>query len=206
MTNLLNLPQIPAGTTITIASNADWRFSFYVGNPLMPQAPVVVTGTLSTSSETVTPSSMNGIVPGMLVVCYGVPPGTTIASTNVGAGTFTLSNMPTIAQAGATLTLSPPPLDLTGISFSSELRLSATDPTILLAASTTNGLMVNGATAGTYGWVVPADELANWPAVLALTGQLSCVVDIQATASGAIVNLCIENGPIPVMVMLPVTH
>jgi hypothetical protein len=223
-TNLLNLPQIVAGTTITIDSNVDWNDMFYVPVPGFPVGnvtvtpnngigaaltelgmPLQVTGTLSSSSATVTAvSSISGLVPGMVAVGYGIPVGTAIAA--VGSNTITLSAMPTINMTGALIYAYPPPLDLTGISFTSILRPSVVSATALLNASTANGLMVNGTTSGTFGWQVPAASLPVWPASLASAGTLPCFVDIQATdSSGALVNLCAASGPIPVTVQLPVT-
>jgi hypothetical protein len=207
MTNLLNLPQIPAGDTITIAGNASWNDQYFVPQPGFPAAPATITATLSTSSATITgASSTTGLVAGMLAVGYGIPPGTTIVSFP-GSGQITLSNEPTAAVTGGEITFYPPPLDLTGITFTSMLRLSATDPTVLLKMSTTNGMMVNGGPSGQFGWQVAPNQLPDWPAQLAVQGSLSCVVDIEATDStGAVVNLCTANGPIPVTVLLPVTR
>jgi hypothetical protein len=101
----------------------------------------------------------------------------------------------------------PPPLDLTGISFSSMIRQSATSNTVLLQATTGNGLMNNGGVDGEFGWSVPAAKLPMWPAALGATGSLSCVIDIQATdGTGAIVNLCALNGPIPLTINLTTTR
>lgn len=206
MSNLFSLPQIATGTTITIASNADWNDTFYVPQPGFPAGNISITGTLSNSSTTVTAvSSVSGLVPGDAVVGYGLPINTTI--TTVGTTTIVLSNMPTINITSAQLYVFPPPLDLTGIWFSSILRPSVTSASALLLASTANGLMINGNTFGTFGWRVPAASLPAWPPALTSAGTLSCFVDIQATDNtGAIVDMCVSSGPIPVTVLLPVTR
>jgi hypothetical protein len=204
MTNLLNLPQIPAGTTITIAHNVDWDDQIFVTQPGF-SGTVSVSGTLTASSESVSGiASTAGLAPGMVAVGYGIPVGTTI--TAVGTSTITLSNDATVS-ATLDITCYPPPLDLTGISFVSELRQNTTTSNLLISMSTANGLMVNGGTTGQFGWAVPAAKLPNWPAPLSGQGTLACVLDIQATdSSGALVNLCDANGPIPVTVNLAVTR
>src|SRR5579872_4091267 len=152
MTNLLNLPQIPAGTAITISADADWDDQFFVAQPGFAATPIVVTGTLAVSTVNVTSlSATAGIVQGMVAVGYGIPPNTTVASVNPGASSLTLSNNALISGA-VQITLYPPPLDLTGIIFSSMLRPSAASTTLMLNASTTNGFMTNGTTGGQFGW------------------------------------------------------
>jgi hypothetical protein len=207
MTNLLNLPQIPAGTTITISADGDWDDQFYVPQPGFPAAPLTIAGTLSSSSTTVSAlSATSGVAPGMLAMGYGIPAGTTVVSVNPGASSLVLSNEPTVNFPGAEIVLYPPPLDLTGITFTSMLRLATPNPTVLFEASTSNGLMTNNNTGGSFGWSVPQEQLPNWPPGLAAQGSLSCVIDIQATdATGATVNLC-EGGSIPVTVTLASTR
>lgn len=205
MTNLLNLPQIPAGTTITIDHNVDWYDQFSVSQPGFLANSIPVTGTLDGSTGVITGiSSTAGIVPGMLAVAYGIPINATVSS--VASSTVTINANTTVA-ASLTVTFYPPPLDLTGITFSSKLRLAATSSSALLAMSTTNGLMTNSGTTGKFGWAVPAASLPPWPAQLASQGTLSCVLDVQATdVSNALVNLCSANGPIAVTVNLAVTR
>lgn len=211
MTNLQNLPQLASGTTITIASNADWNDQFYVAQGGFAATSIEVTGNLTSGGSTISGvSTLSGVVPGMTVGAYGVPVGATVASAGVvsGGNTIALSQDATLTYSGAEVTLFSPPLDLTGITFNSEMRQSDTDPTVLLSMSTSSGgLMVNGGTAGTFGYQVPAASLPNWPAQLSSGGSLACVVDIEATdSSGAIVDLCVIAGPIPVTVILPVTR
>lgn len=207
MTNLLNLPQIPAGTSITISSNADFNKLFSVGIPNFASSPITVVGTIDGTTAVISGiASTAGIAPGMGVNGFGIRPGSVVAPGGVGSGTLTLNNTTTAAVAGLQITISPPPLDLTGISFNSMLRESVTSATVLIQMSTLNGLMVNGNQVGTYGWAVPAAKLPAWPG-LSSTGQLSLVLDVQATdATGAIVDLCTQNGPIPVTVMLSVVR
>lgn len=203
MTNLLSLPQIPAGTTITISNSADFTDQFFIGTPNFVSTPIVVIGTIAAGQFTITGVSVtSGLVPGMAVSGFGIPAGSIIAPGGVGATTLTLNNAVTQSVAGLRITILPPPLDLTGITFTSMLRVSAYNPTVILMASTTNGLMVNGNQAGTFGWSVPASKLPAFPGLFG-TGQVSLVMGIQATdITGAIVDLCAANGPIPVTVNL----
>lgn len=196
MTNLLALPQIPAGTTIDIGSAEDWLDQFYVPQAGYPAGAVQTTGNISSSSTTVSSlASMNGIVSGMLVAAIGIAAGTTIASVNVSGSSIVLSAQPTQTLNGVELTFYPPPLDLTGITFTSTLKITQTSAQALLVMSTTNGLMTNGSAGGQFGWDVKAANLPEWPAELAQVGQLSCVLGIHATdASGAIRDLCRDMG------------
>ena len=203
-TNLLNLPQL-AGLSIVISSNSDWLDQLFVPQPGFPAAAVSDTGNLSSTSTTVINlSSIGGVVQNSVAVGYGIPAGTVVNS--VGTTSVVLSNLPTVNLTGAEILFYPPALDLTGIIFTSELRLANTASVALLSMSTTNGLMVNGGTAGTFGWSTPAASLPNWPLSLSQSGSLACVVDIQASdITGAKVNLCTE-APIPVTVNLSVTR
>jgi hypothetical protein len=204
MTNLLNLPQLPLGTAITLASNDDFLDQLYMPAPGYPGGSIGITGNLSSSSTTVSsPSTTNGIVPGMQVVGVGILANTTVLSLSP----LVLSNEPTETLSGVELTFFAPPLDLTGISFKSVLRSSVISTQALLTMSTANGMMTNGLTGGQFGWNVPADELPEWPNALYSAGTLSLVLDIEAAdATGATVNLCKECGPIPVTVNLAVTR
>jgi hypothetical protein len=206
MTNLLSLPQIPAGTTIDIANNVDFVDQFFVSVPGFNSTPQAIVGTLTANSETITNvSTTAGIAPGMSIVGYGIPEDTTIIS--ISANSIVMSQFASVSYVSITLTILPPPLDLTGISFSSMIRQSATSNTVLLQATTGNGLMNNGGVDGEFGWSVPAAKLPMWPAALGATGSLSCVIDIQATdGTGAIVNLCALNGPIPLTINLTTTR
>jgi hypothetical protein len=201
MTNLLNLPQIPAGATISISSGADWNDQFFIGVPDFISTPIIVIGNLTSGLFTINGiASTAGLVPGMAVSGFGIPNGTIIAPNGVGANSLTLNNTLTQTVSGLRVTVLPPPLDLTGITFTSMLRTSISTATVLISMSTTNGLMTNGDQAGTFGWSVPAAKLPAIPGLLA-TGSASLVVGIIATDStGAIVDLCAQNGPIPVTV------
>lgn len=205
-TNLLNLPQIPAGTTIELVSNADWNDQFFVPVPGFNIAPFSLSGALAASSPTFTVASSDDVLPDMLASGFGVPAGATVDA--VTATTITLSENATITAPNASVSFSPPPMDLTGISFSSKLRINAISAAVLLSCSTAAGTMTNGGTGGTFGWSVPAATMlvAPWP-VLELQGTLDCVADIIATdATGATVNLCAENDPIAVTVNLSITR
>lgn len=211
MTNLLSLQQIPAGTTIAISSNADFTDQFYVSQPNFSPSPLSIVGTLTQNNNIVSGlGSVVGLATGMPVLAPALPPSTTISS--IGPLSIVLNNPANTNVSSAQLTILPPPLDLTGITFTSMLRKSITDATVLLRmtnaiAGNGAGLMVNGGQLGTFGWAVPAAKLPGWPAALASTGKLPCVMDIQATdITGAIINLCSQNGPIPVTINLTVTR
>ena len=176
MSNLLNLPQIPAGTTIDIIGSADWDDQFVVFQPGFAVTPIQVTGTLDGSTGVVTSvSSVAGVTPGMIAVGYGIPVSTTI--TAVGTTTITLNSNTNVA-AIVPITIYPPPLDLTGITFTSKLRLTANNPGVLIVMSTTNNLMVNGLTSGQFGWSVPAARSLAWPTAFSLSGSSCFVVDV----------------------------
>jgi len=205
-TNLLSLPQFPAGTSITISSNADFNDQFFIGVPNFQSSPITIIGNLTTGTYVIAGIiSTVGLVPGMAVTGFGISAGTIIASGGVGATTLTLNNIVTATVSGLQITILPPPLDLTGISFSSMFRTNATTSTVLIQMTTQNLLMVNGAQAGTFGWNVPAAKL---PGLLGLsaTGKLSLVIGVHATdTTGAVIDLCAENGPLPVTVNLSAT-
>lgn len=208
MTNLLSLPQIPAGTTITIGSNADFNDQFFVAIPSFDSAPQSIVGTLTNGSAVISNIlSTAGIVPGMAITGYGIPPNTVVASGGVSANSITMSQFAVQTFVSATVTILPPPLDLTGISFSSMLRMSQTSSTVVLSMNTANGLMTNGGVNGQFGWKVPAPKLPKWLPALTTTGILNGVIDIQATdPTGVIIDLCALSGPIPVIINLAVTR
>ena len=169
MSNILNLPQIPSGTTITIAGNADWDDTFTVFQPGFSTTPVQLTGTTTATSLTVgSLSSGAGVIPGMPVLAYGVPVGAEIEVFD--GTTITLTVPPTISVVNCPLTLYPPPLDLTGIAFTSKLRLTATDPTVWahdVDGAWYDGQRYDGRPRPIWGWSVPAASLPAWPVGLA---------------------------------------
>jgi hypothetical protein len=206
VSNLGSLPQIPTGTTITIVSNADWLDQFYVQQAGFPAMPVSVGATLN-GTVTAVLSSVNGVVPGSLVAGYGIAPGTSVAAIVVATNTVTLSQAATVTATNVTLFVYGPPLDLTGLTFKSMIRITPQSTTVLLIASTANGLMTNSGAGGSFGWSVPAAKLPTWPIGLTRVGLLGAVVDIQASdASGSIINLCGMAGPLPLNVVLPETR
>lgn len=214
MSNILSLQQIPTGTTIAMSSHADFNDQFYVAQPNYPSSPLMIIGTLTAGSITVTNlASVNGLVLGMPVIAPAIPPNTRIASISVGTLSMTLNNPADTDIIAAQLTIMPPPLDLTGIIFSSTLRKSITDLTVLFqmtsaVAGVGANLMTNTGQLGTFGWAVLTSQLPSWPPSLITTGQLACVMDIQATdaLTNTTVNLCAKNGPIPVTVNLNITR
>ena len=156
MSNLGSLPQIPPGTTINIASNASWLDAFYVQAPGYSATPTQILASLS-ASTTIGVNSVANISVGCLVVGYGIQQGTQVVSIDP-VGMTLLLNLATLINSGAIVPLSVygPPLDLSGISFQSQIREQLASSTILMMASTANGLMVNGGIGGTFGWNVPS--------------------------------------------------
>ena len=206
MSNLGSLPQIPAGTTITLVAGASWLDQFYVQQPGYPAAPLPFLGTVIGGNATIALNSVAGITVGCLVVGYGIPAGSQVVNViDSTTNTITL-NLPANNVGTATnvpLLVYGPPLDLTGINFSSTVRESLVSSTVLLAASTANGLMINGGQSGNFGWQVSPPHLPNWPLGLTQVGGLGAVVDIQASdVSGAVVDLAGISGPIPLTVLL----
>lgn len=203
-TNVLNIPQIPPGTVITIASADDWRDQIYVSAFGLSAAPIILSGALS--GDVLTVASADSVVPGMLALGYGLPMGVTV--TAVSGTQITLSAPATISAPNASISFVPPPLDLTGISFASQIRATVPANAIILSASTAAGTMTNGAAEGTFGWNVPAATMAAtpWPTSLRQQGSESFYLDVVASdASGAKVNLC-QAGPITLNVNLSVTR
>jgi hypothetical protein len=92
------------------------------------------------------------------------------------------------------------PLDLTGLSFQSELRLTAIDPNIKLTASTAAGTMTGGDATGIVGWAIPFATMKNLAAG-------SYVLDIVGTeiSSGNMKSL-FETGPAIVTILQGVTR
>ena len=72
-----------------------------------------------------------------------------------------------------TITFNPPPLDLSGIGFVSNLRTAPGSAQVFLVAQTGDGTMVNGATAGTLSWNVPGARMQNVPAGIYVMGILA---------------------------------
>jgi hypothetical protein len=206
VTNLLNLPQFPAGTTIAIDANADWTDQFFVPALGFPAVQAQVLGDLSASQfDTEAPGS---ITPGMNVSGYGVSPGTEVIGTSP-IGTITFNQAVAVETPGVLLTFTAPPLDLTGITFRSTLRPLVTSSRVILSADTVSGGMVNGGAAGTFGWNIAGAKLAvsPWPPGLTLQGLQECVLDVVASdATGATKNLCAAYGPIVVAVALALTR
>ena len=206
MSNLGSLPIIPAGTTITLVAGASWLDQFYVQQPGYPAAPLPFLATITGGSPTLALNSVAGITYGCLAVGYGIPAGAQVINViDSTTNTITL-NLPANNVGTATnvpILIYGPPLDLTGINFNSTVRESLQSSTVLLAASTANGLMLNGGQSGNFGWQVMAPHLPNWPLGVTQVGGLGAVVDIQASdVSGAVVDLSGANGPIPLTVLL----
>ena len=68
---------------------------------------LAVATSITNTSATATPSTLNGLAPGMFVMGTGIPVGTFIVSINQAAGTITLSKAATATNAAAALTYAP---------------------------------------------------------------------------------------------------
>jgi hypothetical protein len=90
------------------------------------------------------------------------------------------------------------PLDLTGITFTSELRSKVGAVEVMLLMSTVNGLIMNGGTAGTFGFDVPQMTIER------MLAAGSYVIDIVATADGRVFSMFPE-GPGTVTVTQGIT-
>ena len=90
-------------------------------------------------------------------------------------------------QAGSTT-----PLDLTGIDFRSQWRLSATPDLIGLDTSVANGLLQNGGVNGVLSWLVPASAMK-------MIAPGAYEADLLAIADGAVVNL-FQTAPLAIVI------
>ena len=208
MSNLGSIPQIPAGTTFSLVAGASWLDQFYVQQPGYPATSLPFLGTVTGGNAVIPLNSVAGITYGSLVVGYGIPAGAAVINV-VDSTTNTITlNQPLNLAVGAVATNVPiliygPPLDLTGVTFNSTVRQSLQSATVLLSASTANGLMVSGGVGGTFGWNVNPPHLPKWPLGVTQVGGLAAVVDIQASdPSGQINDLCGVSGPIPFTILL----
>jgi hypothetical protein len=92
------------------------------------------------------------------------------------------------------------PINLSGIDFRGQLRLSAADLTNQLEFSTMNGLLLNGAAAGTLTFAVPYTSLQKFIAQ-------SYVLDLLAIDSVASIQINLfETAPAPVTMLQGVTR
>ncbi len=216
MTNLFNLPRIDgANTSFAITFDSDWNDQIYVSKPGFSGIPLNLNAAITSGSNVITGlSSVDGLAVGSLIQGAGIPAGARIGAlpssssvTIVDANNDALEATETLPSAS--FWFFPPPLDLTGISFKSQVRASLSSPSALLTVSTIAGTMVNSGTAGIFGYDVPAATLrtsALFNAVQAAGGQIDCVADITATDdSGAFLNLC-EAAPFTVQVRIGATR
>jgi hypothetical protein len=124
---------------------------------------------------------------------YGIPAGAVIQS--ITDGTDVVMSAPATVTIGAAyFNAVPPPLDLTGIHFRSQIRLSVADHNVLLDASTDNELMTNSGPSGMFGWLVPgAKTLTAFNMAIQATGlgYVNAVLDVIAfdPIAGSIVDL-----------------
>jgi hypothetical protein len=209
MSNLLLMPQLPGGLTYDITFDSDWLDQRYVQQPNWPAAPAVLAAALTQGSPTIVVSSTAALVPGMPVQGLGIAPGSIIAPAGIVDGTHVTLSLPaTLTLAAPQLSFFGPPLDLTGITFRSKVRSPTPDSSVILDCSTQNGLFLNSAPLGYYGWYVRKSVIrkAPWPAALKSTGNVQCETDIIACDGLNTVNLCTVNGPITLNVTMDLSR
>src|SRR5580698_1596763 len=121
MPNLHFLTQLPSGITLNISADADWTDQFYQPQPVWPADPMTTVGVLSSTSTLVTGIATTGsFAIGMPVGGIGVAPGSIVTAITSDTE-IQLSLAPLKSLAAASLTLWPPPLDLTGLTFRSQI-------------------------------------------------------------------------------------
>jgi hypothetical protein len=183
VTNILNIPLLDgANSSFTISNNAAWTDSIYFGAPGFGPPFTLAGCSIVTGSNIVTIptlSSTSVLSPGMQV--SGTPgiPSASYVGNIPSLTTFTLVDgtgntlNATANSIEITITFNPPPLDLSGIGFVSNLRTAPGSAQVFLVAQTGDGTMVNGATAGTLSWNVPGARMQNVPAGIYVMGILA---------------------------------
>ncbi|WCS27218.1 hypothetical protein LOK46_10495 [Methylobacterium sp. NMS14P] len=201
MTQILNLPQFDGTQSVfSVVKGAGWYDTIMFSAPGSP-AFQSASGALTSGSATVAglpAATVAAIVPGQLVTGFGIPAGTIIAAVP-STTSITLSAAATVTDAAANLAFQPMPLDLTGIAFDLQVRLTADSPVLGLDISTAAATMVNGGTNGQLAFNVPPSSL-NGLTVGTYT------TDIVATADGRTINLFQTNGPASLIVRQGVTR
>jgi hypothetical protein len=85
------------------------------------------------------------------------------------------------------------PLAITGVDFEAKIRSAVDNEDILLEASTGASTMTVDGPAGTLSFAIPAASCSKLE-----VGEAVC--DIIASADGARVNLCKDNGPLKITI------
>lgn len=199
MSNIALLPQLSSKTSFSVPQNANWTDAFLFALPGQPAQPIQLTGSIALGSSVFTTASTYGVTPGMpinavpgLVACFaGAVSNTTVALVDVHGAAVNA----TASNAEAQLVFNPIPIDLTGISFTANLRLSPGGTQLFLMMSTQLSVatLVNGGTTGVLNFNVPFAQLQQIP-------PGTYVMDIVANDNqGNVVNL-FPQGPATVNV------
>lgn len=199
MSNIMLLRQLPAGT-INLTLDADWMDQIYQPQTDWPSPGGTLSAAIQAGSTTATVASSAGLAIGCPLRALGLQTNTIISAIPDGT-TITLSAAATLTLPAASVAYWGPPLDLTGISFRSQIRAIESGDDIL-DLSTENALMTNFGALGYYGWNCPAAKLsgASWPNGIITSGTVQCILDILASDGTNKINLCEENGPLTVNV------
>jgi len=208
-TNILLLPKFSATSTFTIVLNSDWLDTIEFTQSGYPNVPVTLSGCSITSGQNaVAVSSTAGLVPGQTIAgAAGIPSGAFVGAIT-SATQFNMVNASgsalnaTETDAEATLTFSPPPLDITGIDFICQVRQSTNGvigTQVFISAQTADQSFTNGGATGVLAFNVTQSTLKN----SALTPGIY-VMDIVAEADGHTINL-FPQGPATLTVLGGVT-
>ncbi len=200
ITNILSIPLLDgANTSFVISNNAAWTDSIYFAVPGFGPPQTISGCSLAIGNNVVTVSTTTaGLSPGMQVSGGPGVPNASYVGTILSSTTFTISDAfgnslnATVTTPEAMLTFQPPPLDLTGIGFVSNLRRNAGSAQVWLIAQTGNGTIINGGMLGTMTFNVPGSMMRNVPAAV-------YVMDILAADANYTINL-FPNAPATVTV------
>ena len=211
MTNVLLLPMLSgSGTSFEITNNSDWNDSIFFGALNSPTKPIQMVGQTVSGSNVITVANTTGLVPGQPITeTAGIPAGAFIGALTA-ATTLTMvdsvgSNLNSnLSNVVANLTFQPVPLDLTGISFVSNLRPFTNSSESYLTIQTSDGTYNNGGPTGVLSVDIPylIDGVPN-PKIAGLFPG-TYVMDIIAEGDGATINL-FPLGPATVTVLDGVT-
>jgi hypothetical protein len=204
MTNVLLLPAFSSQSAFAVVNNADWNDGILFCQPLSPSIPVVLVCSYTNGLPNVNCGATGPLVTGMpIAVAPGIPGGAFVGPI-IDTANFTMVDIngiplnATITEAAASLTFNPIPLDLTGISFRTQVRAMAGGNDVYLDISTGGGTMVNGGTDGVLLFKVPALSMSKINA-----GQY--VMDILAFGDGNTINL-FPQGPAAITVNAGITE
>jgi hypothetical protein len=204
-TNILTLPSFNgAGTSFSIATNADWFDSIFFIAPGSPPSSVAMLGQITNASSLVTVTSTAELVPGLPINAVPGIEDFAYVGEIISAIQFRMVDVngvpvsATINDAQTKLVFQPMPLDLTGIEFRCELRSSEADNQVFLSVGTSDGTLLNGGLDGTLGFNVPRSKLEH-------LSPRTYVMDIVALADDHTINM-FPAGPGSVVVTSGVTN